>query len=183
MKSQLFFFALVVFSGCSCSTLFHGKSKQSAKSQSSIQAAPSSQARVQGIWQARFEMALQEAGTGAEGWALFSDSPMGHTGQQMVIRHTDGELKLCYASQAENDCTYQSLSADKWQPLFKVTTTSDGLGDRPLQTFDTLNLEYVHLKNNRDTIVPVARVFFMADVKPLPNDYNLLLNAFTSLNK
>lgn len=180
---KLFYLAIISLSaGCSCSTLFGTKASQSAKSHADVESL-SKEARVQETWQTRFKFAVKEAGYGAEGWALFADSPMGHSGQQLVVRFPEGDTKFCYASQAVDDCTYETLSTDKWQVLEAATAVADGLSDRPLQTFDTLNLEYVHVKNIDGVVTNVARVFFMVDPKPLPADYDKLMDAFTGLNK
>ncbi|MCX6123689.1 MAG: hypothetical protein NTV34_02910, partial [Proteobacteria bacterium] len=173
-----FHFAGIFIVGCSCSTLWTGKA-QLAKGPATPSVTTPSSARVQGKWQSRFEFALAEAGNGAEGLALFADSPMGHTGQQLVIRHPDGVAKLCYAPQAIDDCAYQVLDSQKLQKLTVAANKGDGLSDRPLQTFDTLNLEYVHLKYTDGKIITVTRVFFMVDHKPLPEDYNQLMDTFT----
>jgi hypothetical protein len=173
---------IALMAGCSCTTSLSSKSQEQS-SPSELNPSTSPEARVQGQWQARFQFAVADAGHTAEGWALFADSPMGHTGQQMVVKFPDGTVKVCYAAQATNDCTYQVLDSAKFQNLIAATTIGDGISDRPLQTFDTLNLEYVHIKNTSGVVNTTARVFFMVDHKKLPADYDKLMDSFTSLNK
>lgn len=171
--------------GCSCSTLFSSKSAATKSSTSSTSdgAVRTSPARVQAQWQSRFEGAVSDAGTGAEGWALFADSAMGHTGQQLVVRHPDNTYQLCYATAATNKCTFTQLDAAKWTAVLPAVREGDGLSDRTLDVFDGLNVEYLHLQNDAGQLKTIARVFFMVGDKPAPPAYDHLMDAFTGLAK
>jgi hypothetical protein len=177
MMNHLFVsLAIILVTSCRCSTPF-SKSKSLAPDKSLT----NKEARVQLNWQTRFEFALSQAGAGSEGWGLFADSPMGHSGQQLVIKYPNGTTKVCYAPQAKNDCSFENLDTALFEALMKVTSVADGLPDRPLQAFDTQNLEYLHLRNIGDSTNQIARVFFMLDHKPLPKDYDDLMESFLKL--
>lgn len=171
--------------GCSCSTLFSSKSAASKSSTTSTSdgAVRTNAARIQAQWQSKFEGAVSDAGAGAEGWALFADSAMGHTGQQLVIRRPDNSYQLCYATAATGTCTFKPLDAAKWTTVLPAVREGDSLSDRTLQVFDGLNAEYLHLQNDSGQIKTVARVFFMIDDKVAPPKYDQLMDAFINLPK
>lgn len=186
-KNNIFLIASsLMIAGCSCSTLFSSKSgtnKSSVTSQSDG-AVRTSPARVQPQWQAKFDAAVSERGSGSEGWALFSSSGMGNNGQQLVVRSPNGSYQICYAQPAPDECTFKDLDAAKWQAVIGAVTAGDALGDRTHQTsFDPLSLEYVHVINDGGQLKTTARVFFMVDEKPLPAAYDQLMDAFTGLPK
>ncbi len=185
MRNILFTVTTLMIAGCSCSTLFSSKSvnnKTTTKSQSDG-AIRTGAARVQPQWQSKFDAAVSEKGSGSEGWALFADSSMGHTGQQLVVRSPNNTYQICYAPAATNDCVFKDLDAAKWQAVVAAVNAGDALGDRTVQVFDALNMEYVHVVNNDGQLKTTARVFFMVDEKPLPATYDNLMNAFTGLPK
>lgn len=184
MRTVLLMVAMMSAS-CSCSTLFSSKSNTNRSSTQSTSdgAIRTSAARVQAQWQSKFEGAVSNAGAGSEGWALFADSSMGHTGQQLVVRRPDGTYQLCYATAATNDCSFKDLDAAKWNAVLPAVKNGDGLADRPLQVFDALNVEYLHLTNEGGQLKTTARVFFMVDDKNAPQGYDQLMNAFTGLPK
>lgn len=190
MRTILLTATTLMMAGCSCSTLFSSKSagtKSSTSSSSTTAAADgavrSSPARVQPQWQSKFEGAVSDAGIGSEGWALFADSSMGHSGQQLVIRKPDNSYELCYATAASGTCTFKPLDGAKWNAVSQSVRDGETLSDRTLQVFDAQNLEYVHIVNDGGQMKTAARVFFMVDDKTAPAAYDRLMTAFTGLPK
>lgn len=173
---------VMLVGGCSCTTSLSSRGAKTAAADRQASAA-STDARVQIEWQQRFQREIELAGNGAEGWALFADSSMGHTGQQLVVQKPQGDLTLCYAKAGEQDCETKPLAATTWTPRLPALKEADALKDRPLQSFDGITLEYVHLKNEANSARTIARVYFMLDHRALPKAYDELMDAFITLNK
>jgi hypothetical protein len=138
---------------------------------------------IQPAWQNKFEQALIKLGAGAEGFALFSDSGMGHNGQQMVIAKAGrSEPQVCLAPQAKDDCTFTKRDVKSVGPVFVLADQSDKLTDLSSKSFDGISQQYVHLRVGKDSSLErLAQVNFTIDSQKLPESYERLFKTFSAL--
>ena len=172
------------------SAIFSCATAQSAPAQLSIPKRPESMpatskkddaatpAKIQQEFQNEFARQLAAAGKNAEGWALFSDSPMGHNGQRWIIRSSDTKkagINHCFIKQGESACKITKLSAKELEQILPALKTGDKLTHIIPTAFDALSFEFLHARQaNPET----KRVVFISSDKPFPEDYENLIKAF-----
>jgi hypothetical protein len=134
--------------------------------------------KIQEAFQAEFIRQLSKAGSKAEGWALFSDSGMGHNGQRWMIKsQTSKKISVifCLIKQGETACKSKPIATAQFQKILPHLTTGDGLPHILPPSFDGINFEYLHVKNaSPDT----HRVVFKSSATVFPEAYENLIKAF-----
>lgn len=135
-------------------------------------------AKVQINFQEEFARQLAKAGPKAEGWALFSSSPMNHNGQRWIIRSRVGKkerFKYCFIDQGEKTCSESDLSRDLFMKIQPALKAADKLSHILPNVLDGLAFEYLHaFSGNPQT----KRVVFITSHKAFPEDYQKLIEAF-----
>ena len=181
----------ISFIGCSCTTGKGGKLGATTKDSTEIQGTSSSNPskkdakplKVQEQWQIKFAENLKLMGQGTEGWALFSDSGMGHTGQQMIFKDSSGKVAYCNVPQIKESCELKDYALSKLESQVDILTKANQLPDRLISVFDGINYEYVHSYWDGSTVINKARVNYIVGGKPLPQDYESLTSLFQNLGK
>jgi hypothetical protein len=196
IHTKKFFSLITVFSGIFCATLYGAALKESlfpSKKNSNLDkngksslinsSSDSSQqekepAKVQLAFQEEFARQLANAGPKAEGWALFSESPMSHHGQRWIIK-TPGEkadsFKYCLIEQGQKSCSHVDLSPSDFAKIEPVLSAGDKLDHIIPVVFDTVTFEYLHaFAGDPQT----KRVVFMRSYNPFPKPYESLIEAF-----
>jgi hypothetical protein len=168
----------------SCITAHGATSKDPPKSSRiNLKSAPASDTpsvprKIQPEFQNEFARQLVQAGDKAEGWALFSDSGMGHNGQRWIIQTNDpknNSASLCVIKQGETACQSSKISPKQFAKITPTLKKADTLDHILPNVFDGISFEYLHATNS----VPVVkRVVFMTSSKPLPEAYENLVRAF-----
>lgn len=134
--------------------------------------------KVQLEFQEEFARQLAKAGPKAEGWALFSESPMMHNGQRWIIKSRVGRkdvFKFCHIEQGLNSCKESSLTRDAFAKIQPTFTAADKLQHILPVVFDALTFEYLHAQRGNPQ---TKRVVFMTSHKPFPEAYQNLIKAF-----
>jgi hypothetical protein len=134
--------------------------------------------KVQSEFQEEFARQLAKAGPKAEGWALFSESPMMHNGQRWIIKSRVGRkdvFKFCHIEQGLNSCKESSLTRDAFAKIQPTFTAADKLQHILPVVFDALTFEYLHAQRGNPQ---TKRVVFMTSHKPFPEAYQNLIKAF-----
>ena len=134
--------------------------------------------KVQLEFQEEFARQLAKAGPKAEGWALFSESPMMHNGQRWIIKSRIGKkdvFKFCLIAQGQNSCSESTLTRDVFAKIQPTLTAADKLQHILPVVFDALTFEYLHAQRGNPQ---TKRVVFMTSHKPFPEAYQNLIKAF-----
>jgi len=134
--------------------------------------------KVQLEFQEEFARQLAKAGPRAEGWALFSESPMMHNGQRWIIKSRVGKkdvFKFCMIAQGQNSCTESILTRESFAKIQPVFAAADKLEHILPVVFDALTFEYLHAQRSNPQ---TKRVVFMTSHKPFPEAYQNLIKAF-----
>jgi hypothetical protein len=133
--------------------------------------------KVQLGFQEEFARQLAKAGPKAEGWALFSDGPMGHNGQRWIIKSRLGnkdQYKFCFIDQGQDKCKESELSRTQFmssKPAFDAAAKLEHLTPA---AFDGVNYEYIHaFSGNPHT----KRVVFISSHEPFPPAYENIIKA------
>lgn len=134
--------------------------------------------KVQLTFQEEFARQLAKAGPKAEGWALFSDSPMTHNGQRWIIKSRLGKkdvYKFCLISPGRNACAESDLSRARFLKIEPALKAADQLNHLIPVSFDALTYEYLHaISGNPQT----KRVVFKTGMSPFPAEYQNIIKAF-----
>ena len=139
-------------------------------------------AKIQAEFQSEFARELAASGPNSEGWALFSDSSMGHNGQKWIIRTNDKKsdtVKLCVIAQQDSKCVHSDVTKEKFDKVSPMLQAGDKLSHVLPTSFDGTSFEYLHAKNSTPNTI---RVVFIRSAKPFPAEYENLIKAFNSLN-
>jgi hypothetical protein len=134
--------------------------------------------KIQQEFQNEFARQLVKAGEKAEGWALFSDSTMGHNGQHWIIRTNDPKnntINLCAIKQGDTTCQNTAINAKQFAKIQGFLKTADGLKHILPTVFDGISFEYLHATSS---VPELKRVVFLTSAKPFPSAYEDLINAF-----
>ncbi len=177
-----FFAGLLLCASC---TTAHSAPKNESSKSAGVSSKPATTAanpelppKIQTEFQNEFARQLVKAGDKAEGWALFSDSGMGHNGQRWIIRNHETKnpsITLCVIKQGDDSCKLSKLSAKQFAKIEGTLKTGDRLESIIPTVFDGISFEYLHATSS----VPVIkRVVFITSAKPLPEAYELLIKAF-----
>jgi hypothetical protein len=176
---------LVVF--CACVTAQsapdnpnQGKKPRNTPAQAKPAAAVTSNepAKIQEEFQNEFARQLAKAGPKSEGWALFSDSSMGHNGQRWYIKSNEPKndvVTFCLLKQGETKCKNRVIPAKRFQEMTASLKQGDTLGHLLPTVFDGISFEYLHASNS---VPAVKRVVFKTSATPFPEAYENLIKAF-----
>jgi hypothetical protein len=188
MAVQAIGLLLVVTAGCRCSTFQDLSQKKAPNTDIAIPEAPQAKeapatsyvSPVQQQWQERYEKDLIKAGEGAEGWALFSDSSMGHTGQQWLIKTSVGVILSCFMAQQDSTC---ELRVQSNYPAINLETlqASDSLESLAPSSFDAQISEYRHDRSVDGTVKNLKRFTLAIDHRTLPEPYQKMVDIFLNL--
>jgi len=188
-KRVILFTALLAMEHLSCSSVQGASSSDPTSvknqqmpaeksSQTPSSANTSEPAKIQAIAQEEFARQLAKAGPKAEGWALFSDSPMSHNGQRWIIRSRSGkneEIRYCVIEQGAKSCTDSLLTRQQFIKIQRTLNTADELSHILPKVFDGVSYEYLHAHSGNPQ---TKRVVFISSMKPFPAAYTNLIKAF-----
>jgi hypothetical protein len=134
--------------------------------------------KIQLEFQNEFARQLVKAGDKAEGWALFSDSGMGHNGQRWIIRTNDPKnnaVTLCVIKQGDSTCKISKISSKQFTKIGGALKKADQLEHIIPAVFDGITFEYLHATSS---VPMIKRLVFLTNAKPLPPEYESLIQAF-----
>ncbi len=153
------------------------KNNAPGKKAESKQLKSSEPGKVQLGFQEEFARQLAKAGPKAEGWALFSDGPMGHNGQRWVIKSRLGnkdQFKFCLIDQGQEKCKELEISREQFMNSKPAFDAAEKLGHLTPAAFDGVNYEYIHaFSGNPHT----KRVVFISSHEPFPPAYENIIKA------
>lgn len=133
--------------------------------------------KVQVSFQEEFARQLAKAGPKAEGWALFSDGPMGHNGQRWIIKSRLGnkdQFKFCLIDQGQDKCKESEISRTQFMNSKPAFDAAEKLEHLAPVAFDGVNYEYLHaFSGNPHT----KRVVFISSHEPFPPAYENIIKA------
>ena len=172
---KLAFCSVVACANASCTTAQGAATPASNTSPKAMREPP----KIQTAFQSEFARQVAAAGTSAEGWALFSDSSMGHNGQRWIIRSHASKnevITYCVIKQGETSCNTKNLTLKEFaakEPALKAADTLDHL--LPV-SFDGVEFEYLHGTSGKPK--STKRVVFISSSKPFPAAYDDLIKVF-----
>lgn len=133
--------------------------------------------KVQLGFQEEFARQLAKAGPKAEGWALFSDGPMGHNGQRWIIKSRLGnkdQFKFCLIDQGQDKCKESEISRTQFMSSKPAFDAAEKLDHLTPAAFDGVNYEYIHaFSGNPHT----KRIVFISSHEPFPAAYENIIKA------
>lgn len=153
------------------------KNNAPAKKAEPKQLKSSEPGKVQLSFQEEFARQLAKSGPKSEGWALFSDGPMGHNGQRWIIKSRLGnkdQYKFCLIDQGQDKCKELEISRTQFMSSKPAFDAAEKLEHLAPVAFDGVTYEYIHaFSGNPHT----KRVVFVSSHEPFPAAYENIIKA------
>ena len=172
---KISFFTTILAVTLSCATAQGASTVASQPATPAIQDPP----KIQPAFQSLFARQVAAAGPKAEGWALFSNSSMGHNGQRWIIRShapKNEVITYCLIKYGETACKSSNLTAKEFETKEPTLKAADKLDHIIPVSFDGVEFEYLHGTSGKPN--KTKRVVFISGNKPFPAAYEDLVKIF-----
>lgn len=139
---------------------------------------------IQQKFQELYSQKLASSPKGSQGWAMFSDSPMGHWPQFWIIEDSvTTEAQACRIKQGQTECEVKALSSKSWgsHDCRKFLSGLTSLADIQPAAFDAQTSQARRDESLSGTVASKWSATFSVDHRSLPEQHQTLQTCLSQL--